>query len=293
MQDGPSLVRSGQLLYTNDVGSDACGIGGVASKDGKPSAEVVKRSLTALVAMEHRGGVCGKSGDGAGITLQLPQAYFRAVLGTHAPTARVTAADTLGVGVVFVVESDPAKIEAARQMVTEALRGGPVELLAIRPVPTNDDALPKAARDTKPGAIDHFVFKVAGDPAAADKWLFRRRLELRHRLTQAGLNAYVCSLSARLISYKGLLTSPQLVDFFPDLTAPGFESGITSFHRRYSTNTFPNWKLAQPFRYTCHNGEINTVRTNRNAVSAFSRALDPQLPGGDLLTPRQSDSGSH
>ncbi len=292
MQDGPSLVRSGQLLYTNDVGSDACGIGGVASKDGKPSAEVVKRSLAALVAMEHRGGVCGKSGDGAGITLQLPQAYFRAVLGTHAPAARVTAADTLGVGVVFVVESDPAKIEAARQMVTEALRGGPVELLAIRPVPTNDDALPKAARDTKPGAIDHFVFKVNGDPAAADKWLFRRRLELRHRLAQAGLDAYVCSLSARLISYKGLLTSPQLVDFFPDLTAPGFESGITSFHRRYSTNTFPNWKLAQPFRYTCHNGEINTVRTNRNAVSAFSRALSLQLPGGELCSPKMSDSGS-
>jgi glutamate synthase domain-containing protein 2/glutamate synthase domain-containing protein 3 len=133
---------------------------------------------------------------------------------------------------------------------------------------------------------------VAGDPVAADKWLFHRRLELRQRLTAEGLNAYVCGLSARLVGYKGLLTSPQFADFYADLHNPAFESGIVTFHRRYSTNTFPNWTLGQPFRFSCHNGELNTVRTNRNAVSAFARGLQPPLPGGELLTPKMSDSAS-
>ena len=100
------------------------------------------------------------------------------------------------------------------------------------------------------------------------------------------------SLSATLISYKGLLTSFHLADYYPDLSNPAFETGLAFFHRRYSTNTYPNWTLAQPFRLSCHNGEINTVRTTRNAVSAFSRGLTPPLPGGDLLTPKMSDSGS-
>jgi len=117
-------------------------------------------------------------------------------------------------------------------------------------------------------------------------------LELRVGFREAGLDVYVPSLSARLVSYKGLLTSPHLCDFYPDLKNPGFSSGIAIFHRRYSTNTFPNWKLAQPFRLTCHNGEINTVRTNRNAVQAFSRGLTPPPPGGDLLTEKMSDSAS-
>ena len=92
------------------------------------------------------------------------------------------------------------------------------------------------------------------------------------------------------MSYKGLLTSPQLADYYADLSNPAYETGIATFHRRYSTNTFPNWTLAQPFRLMCHNGEINTIRTTRNAVSAFVRGLKPPLPGGDLLTPRMSDS---
>src|SRR5581483_6240377 len=117
-------------------------------------------------------------------------------------------------------------------------------------------------------------------------------LELRERFRAAGVDVYVCSLSPKLVSYKGLLTCPQLADFYPDLQNPAFETGVAIFHRRYSTNTFPNWTLAQPFRLSCHNGEINTVRTNRNAVSAFARGLRPPLPGGELLTPKVSDSAS-
>ena len=117
-------------------------------------------------------------------------------------------------------------------------------------------------------------------------------MQLRHDLAKAGLDVYLPTLSVRLLGYKGLLTSPQLFDFYPDLNDPAVETSISTFHRRYSTNTFPNWKLGQPFRYTCHNGEINTIRTNRNAVSAFARGLTTPLPGGELLTPKMSDSGS-
>src|SRR5262249_27419466 len=103
---------------------------------------------------------------------------------------------------------------------------------------------------------------------------------------------YVSSFSSVLLNYKGLLTSFQLCDFYPDLSDPAFETGLAIFHRRYSTNTYPNWKLAQPFRFSCHNGEINTIHTNRNAVHAYSRSVGPPLPAHDLHTPRLSDSAN-
>jgi glutamate synthase domain-containing protein 2/glutamate synthase domain-containing protein 1/glutamate synthase domain-containing protein 3 len=291
---GLARVRGGELLYTDEVGRDACGIGGVAAKDGKPSAEVTRKAVAALRCMEHRGGVCGDAGDGAGITAVIPQAFFK----EEAKLLRLDGArylkpeDTLGVGVFFFLDTEPAKVEQARTVVREALGGGPVQLLGFRPVPTHEVVLPAKAKGVRPGAIEQVLFKVEGHAAAAEEWLFVRRLELRERFKAAGLAAYVCSLSATLVSYKGLLTSPQLGDFYTDLQDPAFETGIAIFHRRYSTNTFPNWTLAQPFRLTCHNGEINTVRTNRNAVSAFSRGLTPPLPGGDLLTSKVSDSAS-
>ncbi|QJX00586.1 glutamate synthase-related protein [Frigoriglobus tundricola] len=291
---GLDRVRSGKLLYTDEVGHDACGIGGVAARDGKPSAEVMRKTVLALKAMEHRGGVCGEAGDGAGVLVAIPQAFFR----EEAKRLRFDGArdlrpeDTLAVGVLFVFEYDPARAEQVRAIVRDALTGGPVRLIGTRTVPTNEGALPAKARATRPAAIEHFVFKVEGDATAADQWLALRRLGLRQRLLEAGLSAYVPSLSARLVGYKGLMTSGQLADFYADLTDPAFETGIATFHRRYSTNTFPNWTLAQPFRLTCHNGEINTVKTTRNAVTAFARGLRPPLPGGDLLTPKMSDSSS-
>src|SRR5207248_905238 len=222
---------------------------------------------------EHRGGVCGDAGDGAGLTCQLPQAFFR----EEAKRLKLDGArdlrpeHVLAVGVFFVFESDPARVADARTLVRKALAGGPVRVLGFRPVPTLDEILPPTAKQSRPGAIEQAVLLVTGDPSEAERWLFRRRLELRKQFTDAGLDAYVVSLSSRVVGYKGLLTCGQFVDFYPDLRAPGFETGIAYFHRRYSTNTFPNWKLAQPFRMLCHNGEINTVRTNRNAVQAFAR----------------------
>lgn len=301
---GLERVRSGALLYTDEVGHDACGIGGVAARDGKPSAEVMRKTVLALKAMEHRGGVCGDAGDGAGVLAAIPQAFFR----EEAKRLRFDGArdlrpdDALAVGVLFVFEYERARADRVRALVRESLTGGPVRLLGVRTVPTHDAALPSKARNTRPGAIEHLIFKVDGDPTAADRWLALRRLDLRQRLLDAGLSAYVPSLSARLVGYKGLMTSGQLVDYYADLQDPAFETGLATFHRRYSTNTFPNWTLAQPFRLTCHNGEINTVRTTRNAVSAFARGLPSRegtsgapgsgVPGGELLTPKMSDSAS-
>jgi glutamate synthase domain-containing protein 2/glutamate synthase domain-containing protein 1/glutamate synthase domain-containing protein 3 len=294
MQDGLSLVRSGELLFQDEIGRDACGIGGVAAKDGKSSPEVVQKALLALRCLEHRGGVCCDTGDGAGLTAQIPQPFFK----EEAKRLQLDQArylkpeDRLAVGVLFVFETDPGRIDAVRRLLREALTGGPVQFLGFRAVPTNEDVLPHTARRTKPGAIEQILLRVDGDPDDVEQWLYRRRLDLRARFHRDRLEAYLPSLSTRLVSYKGLLTSPHFCEFYPDLNDPAFACGIVVFHRRYSTNTFPNWKLAQPFRYTCHNGEINTVRTNRNAVQAYSRGLETPLPGGELLTPKMSDSAS-
>ncbi len=295
--DGRALTASGELLYTDVVGRDACGIGGVAAKDGKPSNEVLRKTLTALGALEHRGGICGDAGDGAGISCQVPQGFFRVEaqrLGLDG-AADLDAASTLVVGVFFIAETDAGRIDAARAILRDVLSAGPHQFLGLRAVPTNDDCLPATARDSKPGAIDQAILRVSADPkhaAGAEAWCFAKRYVLRDRFRAAGLDVYTVSLSSKLIGYKGLLTSGQFQDYFPDLASPNFETGIAYFHRRYSTNTFPNWRLAQPFRLGCHNGEINTIRTNRNAVQAYARGLTPPIAGGELLSAGMSDSGS-
>jgi len=295
MLDGLALVRSKELLYQDDVGRDACGVGGVAAKEGKPAHEVVKKAVLALKNLEHRGGVCGDAGDGAGLTCQIPQGFFK----EEAKRLKFDQArylkpeDRLAVGVFFFLDIDPSRIDDAKRIVKATLSGGPVSIYGWRSVPTNDDALAQRARDTRPASIEQLILRTTESVDEVERYLYRRRLELRSRFLEAGLNVYISSLSCQLISYKGLMTSFQFADFYPDLARPDFETGIVIFHRRYSTNTYPQWTLAQPFRLGCHNGEINTIRTNRNAVHAYSRGLKPALPGnGDLITPKQSDSSS-
>jgi glutamate synthase (ferredoxin) len=290
--DGRVLTASGELLYSDVVGRDACGIGGVASKDGTPSHEVLQKTLYALDALEHRGGVCGEAGDGAGISCQMPQGFFREQA-RRLGRADLTADDRFVVGVFFFFERDLAKADAARAIVREVLGVGSHEFIGLRDVPTMIDGLPASARESMPAAIEQAILRVDPEQAAdVEAWCYERRLALRACAREAGLDLYTVTLSSRLVGYKGLLTSRQFIDFYPDLADPSFETGIAYFHRRYSTNTFPDWKLAQPFRLACHNGEINTVRTNRNAVQAFARGLNPPLPGGDLLSTGMSDSAS-
>jgi glutamate synthase domain-containing protein 2/glutamate synthase domain-containing protein 1/glutamate synthase domain-containing protein 3 len=294
MIDGRTVIRSRQLLYQDDVGHDACGIGGIAARDGKPSHEVVKKALLALRNLEHRGGICGQSGDGAGITCQLPQAFFKEeARRLHFDQARhLRSEDRMAVGVFFFPNVEESQLAPARALIYEVLAEGPLQILGWRVVPTRDDGLPPESLASRP-RIEQLLLRLEGaEPGKAELQLYRARLQLRHRIQTSGLNVYVCSLSALVVNYKGLLTSFHFNDFYPDLANPGFESGLAIFHRRYSTNTYPNWELSQPFRYTCHNGEINTLRTNRNAVHAYARSLEPPLPGNYLLTPKLSDSGS-
>ena len=302
MKDGIDLVRSGELLYSDDVGKDACGIGGVAAKDGKPAHEVIAKSLLALRNMEHRGGICSGAGDGAGLTLQIPQRFFHEWVKTNIPNSKrlVQSNDRLGIGSIFFFDDSESKQEEARKIILRELEHPQIKVLGWRKVPVNLDVLPPLAIQTKPAVIDQLIFRCDGnDDASNDKsgraletHLYQARLRIRHELIQQQLNVNICSLSSKLLSYKGLLTSDQFCDFYDDLKQSTMETGIAFFHRRYSTNTYPNWKLAQPFMLSCHNGEINTIRTNRNAVDAYSRGLKPAIPGRDLLTPKLSDSGS-
>ncbi len=294
MNDGLALIRSGELLYSDDVGKDACGIGAVASKDGKPTSEVVRKAIVALKALEHRGGVCAGTGDGAGLTCHVPQDFFKeeAKRLTFDQAKYLKPEDKLVVGVFFFNDRDQAKYDRAKALIHKALSGGPAHWFGWRDIPVNDDALPERALAVRPKSFEQLLLRCNDAVPAVEKWLYRQRLALRQQFVEEGLSVYMPSLSPTLVSYKGLLTSPQFADFYPDLARDDFESGIAIFHRRYSTNTYPNWALGQPFRYSCHNGEINTIRTNRNAVHAYSRGLSPAIPGGDLLSPKMSDSAS-
>ena len=181
VRGGIERVRDGDLLYTDEVGHDACGIGGIAARDGKPSAEVLRKAVIALKCMEHRGGVCGDAGDGAGISTTIPHAFLK----DEAKRLKLGGArhlrpeDQLAVGVVFFNDAEPDKIDETRALLHETLADGPVELLGIRPVPTNEDVLPTRARLTKPKAIGQVLLRVTGDPIEVERWLYLRRLELR------------------------------------------------------------------------------------------------------------------
>src|ERR1700733_7077279 len=161
MSHGLALIRSGQLLYQDDVGRDACGIGGVAAKDGKPSAEVVKKSVLALKNLEHRGGICGDAGDGAGLTCQLPQAFFKeeAKRLKFDQARYLKIVDRLAIGVFFFLDTDTVRIDDAKRIVQEVLSGGPVHLYGWRKVPTIDEALSERARKVRPGSIEQLLMR--------------------------------------------------------------------------------------------------------------------------------------
>ena len=292
MNKALQLVNSGELLYSDSVGRDACGIGGIAAAHGIPSSEVMEKALIALRNLEHRGGVCGDIGDGAGLSCQIPQKFFRSEVKRLNLDNSLSESDRIAVGTFFVWEQDETRQKHCLELIQKLLTHDSLNFLGYRTVPTNSKGLPKQSVEAEPTAIVQALFKVVEPSPDIENWLYRQRLTIRHELQQHGFTAYAVSLSSTMIGYKGLLTSEQFISFYPDLSNPAFETGIVFFHRRYSTNTFPNWRLAQPFRLTCHNGEINTIRTNRHAVSAYTLGLETELPGGKLLTEKMSDSGN-
>ena len=280
-------------LYDPRFEHDACGVSFVANIKGVRSREIVTLGITALCNMEHRGatGAEAYTGDGAGILIQVPDAFLRAVVDFSLPVAGAYAA-----GVVFL-PADPTRAATAMATVEKIMTEEGLHPLGWRDVPNNPDCLGASARAMMPIIRQFFV----DDPAGAqgidlDRKIFvpRKRIE---SVLVGDIRTYFSSLSSRTLVYKGMFTTPELGDFFPDLWDERMESCLALVHSRFSTNTFPSWPLAHPYRYIAHNGEINTVQGNRNWMATREALLDSDMiPGLErafpICSPDMSDSAS-
>ncbi len=290
-----SSMPSAQGLYDPASESDSCGVAFVADLRGRPSHKIVAHALTALHNLDHRGaaGAEPSSGDGAGITVQVPDAFLRAVSGLDLP-----AAGEYAVGIAFLPEDSH---EAARvvAIVEQTAADEGLQVLGWRDVPVRPDELGPTARSVMPVFRQVFL-SGAGDESGLplERLAFATRKVAERRASEADLELYFPSLSSRTLVYKGMLTTDQLGAVFPDLTDARFASAIGLVHSRFSTNTFPSWPLAHPYRYIAHNGEINTIRGNRNWMRTRQALLETDLIPGDLkrlfpiCTPGVSDSAT-
>ena len=276
-----------QGLYDPSFEKDACGLAMVATLRGTPGHDIVQTALTALTNLEHRGAVGSDAGtgDGAGILSQVPDTFFRAVAGFDLP-----AKGEYAVGLVFIEAGEEQRVEAGFEDIAKQEN---LKVLGWREVPTNPGVLGDLARDAMP--VIRQVFVSAPDGATGMD-LERRAFRLRKR-SERSLGAYHPSLSSRTIVYKGMVTTLQLEPFYPDLSDELFESTLALVHSRFSTNTFPSWPLAHPFRMIAHNGEINTVKGNRNWMRSREAQLSSELLGDikqltPIITPDGSDSAS-
>ena len=282
---------SPQGLYDPRFEKDACGVAMVATLTGVASHDIVKQGIRALVNLDHRGaaGAETNSGDGAGILLQVPDAFLREVVDFDLPAERAYA-----VGTAFI-PGDADQVERTVKMVEEIATEEGLEVLGWRDVPVNPDSLGATAKAVMPTFRQLFVAgakqRVTGLALERLSFCLRKRAERE-------TDVYFPSLSSRTIVYKGMLTTPQLAEVFPDLVDERVASAIAVVHSRFSTNTFPSWPLSHPFRFIAHNGEINTVMGNRNWMKARESLLESELIPGDLerlfpiCTEGASDSAS-
>ncbi|MEZ0244033.1 MAG: glutamate synthase large subunit, partial [Sphingomonas sp.] len=287
------LAREG--MYRPEFEGDACGVGLVAATDGVPSRRVVQSAIDALKAVWHRGAVDadGKTGDGAGLHVDLPVRFFDDAIQA---SGHQLLPNRLAVGMIFLPRTDLGAQEACRTIVESEIIGAGYRIHGWRQVPVDVSVIGRKAQETRP-EIEQIM--IAGPmPDEVDEtefeknlYLIRRRIEKRIIAAQVQ-GFYICSLSCRSIIYKGLFLAESLSDFYPDLRDARFESRVAIFHQRYSTNTFPQWWLAQPFRCLAHNGEINTIRGNKNwmlsheirmaslAFGEHSEDIKPVIPAG-------------
>lgn len=280
-----------QGLYQHDYEHDACGVGMVVNIHGNKSHELVDNALRVLENMQHRGaeGADKKTGDGAGIMLQIPHEFIL-LQGIPVPEK-----GKYGTGLIFLPKDKERQQEILSIMIEEIEREG-LQLMHLRNVPVNPECLGQAALSNEPDIKQVFVTGVADDSVADfPHTLYVIRKKIEHRVSDEDF--YICSLSNTNIIYKGMLTSKQLREYFPDLSNPYFTSGLALVHSRFSTNTFPTWSLAQPFRLLAHNGEINTIRGNRGWMQARESVLlkedSPLTPAiSPIVQPGMSDSAS-
>ncbi|MCW2747205.1 MAG: glutamate synthase large subunit, partial [Nocardioidaceae bacterium] len=280
-----------QGLYDPQYEHDACGVAFVATLTGVPSNDIVAKGLTALRNLDHRGAVGGEpdSGDGAGILMQVPDSFLRAVVDFDLPPVGSYAA-----GIAFLPIGD-AETAAARTAIEQIAVEEGLTVLGWRAVPTKPSILGSMARDCMPDFEQLFVTSATKALTGLD--LDRQSFAMRKR-AEHEVGVYFPSLSARTLTYKGMLTTDQLDNFFPDLVDVRMESALAIVHSRFSTNTFPSWPLAHPFRFIAHNGEINTARGNRNWMRAREALLESDVIPGDITRlfpicdPAGSDSAS-
>ncbi len=282
-------------MYRPDFEGDACGVGLVAATDGQPSRRVVQAAVDALKAVWHRGAVDadGKTGDGAGIHVDLPERFFDDAI-VH--SGHKVLPNRLAVGMVFLPRTDLGAQETCRTIVESEIIAAGYTIYGWRQVPIDVSVIGDKAQRTRPEIEQIMIAGPLPDEQSADEfeknlYLIRRRIE-RAVIAAQIADFYICSLSCKSIVYKGLFLAESLSVFYPDLTDERFTSRVAIFHQRYSTNTFPQWWLAQPFRCLAHNGEINTIRGNKNwmksheikmASLAFgeqSEEIKPVIPAG-------------
>jgi len=276
-----------QGLYDPRFEHDACGIGFVAHIKGKKSNEILRQALTVLVNLDHRGarGSEPNTGDGAGVLMQIPHAFLEkecSKAGVQLPPA-----GKYGVGVLFLPH-DHGLREQCEKILEEVAAEEGQRVLGWRTVPTNDYTLGETAKLVQPFIRQVFI---AAGPEIADQMAFERKLyvirkrakkEVRCRCLDNGEPFYFTSLSSRTIVYKGMLTPQQLNEYYPDLDDPDMETALALVHSRFSTNTFPSWERAHPYRYLIHNGEINTLRGNINWMHARQAMCESELFGDDM-----------
>ncbi len=286
-------------LYQPDFEHDACGVSFVVDLHGRRSHDLVTKGLTSLCNLEHRGatGAEPNTGDGAGILLQVPDTFLRDVVDFELP-----AAGAYAVGTAFLPQ-DPAVADRAAAEMAEICEKEGLVVLGWRDVPTDPSTIGATALAAMPTFRQLFVADAGGTETGIEldrrAYLARKRMEHEVRDADDDAAVYFPSLSSRTLVYKGMLTTPQLGEFFPDLRDERMESALALVHSRFSTNTFPSWPLAHPYRYVAHNGEINTVQGNQNWMRAREAMLSSDLfPGGrealerifPICTPGASDT---
>lgn len=278
-------------LYNASYEHDACGVGMVVNIHGNKSHDLVDNALKVLENLRHRGaeGADGKTGDGAGILLQIPHEFIL-LQGIPVPEK-----GKYGTGLVFLPKDEKRQQKILSIMIEEIEREG-LSLMHLRNVPTNPDCLGEAALSTEPDIKQVFITGVTDDKVDTfERTLYIIRKKIERRVDDGDF--YICSLSSKSIVYKGMLSSLQLRQYYPDLTNNYFTSGLALVHSRFSTNTFPTWSLAQPFRMLAHNGEINTIRGNRSWMKARESVLSSDALGdirdiSPIVQPGMSDSAS-
>ena len=289
------MMKKNRLLYEREFEHDACGVGFVADINGERSNKVLKRAIEAVINLTHRGAIGGdqKTGDGAGILTQLPLEFFDQILSLDNILP-----GNLGVGMFFLPKKSEVDYEKSLKIIRDCILESGISLLATRQVPVDSSGLGQKALETLPDIQQFFVSDTSfTNQEKFERNLFKTRKIIDSKAKENNIkDIYCCSFSSKTICYKGMLIAHQLDQFYLDLRNPNFKTSLAVFHQRYSTNTFPDWKLAHPYRYIGHNGEINTLMGNKNWMKARENSSVSKIWGKDInfikpfITPDGSDS---